>query len=171
MVDGIYERDSASGQQIYRPRTEEELAILTGMVKNAVGYSQERNDSVYVAAWQFDRSFWKEEQAAMAQIVKEGLWEQWALRITIVLIVILAFVFLRKVAVSLIEAMNPPVPRYKSISIESETEHVPEPVRKQNELIEKLEEWTMANPENAATLLKMWLSDGAETQTTTKKKK
>jgi flagellar M-ring protein FliF len=172
MVDGIYERDSASGQRIYRPRSEEDLAILTGMVKNAVGYSQERNDSVYVAAWQFDRSFWEDEQAAMAQIVKEGLWEQWALRITIVLIVILAFVFLRKVAVSLIEAMNPPVPRYKSISIESETESVPEPVRKQNELIDKLEEWTMANPENAATLLKMWLSEGAEVQTSgTKKKK
>jgi flagellar M-ring protein FliF len=170
-VDGSYERDPASGQKIYRPRSEDDLAIYTGMVKNAVGYSYDRNDSVYVANVQFDRSFWDEQQAAMEQDGNKKLWEDWALKITIVLIVILAFVFLRKVAVSLIEAMNPPVPRYKGISIESETEEVPEPVRKQNELITKLEEWTIANPENAATLLKMWLGEGLEIQTTSKKKK
>jgi flagellar M-ring protein FliF len=171
LVDGIYERDSASGQRIYRPRSEEDLSIFTGMVKNAVGYSQERNDSVYVANMQFDRSYWDEVQADMAKDGSKKLWEKWALYITIVLIVILAFVFLRKVAISLIEAMNPPVPRYKEISIESETEEVPEPVRKQNELIDRLEDWAIANPENAANLLKLWLSEGSEAQVSSKKKK
>jgi flagellar M-ring protein FliF len=170
-VDGIYERDSISGKKIYRPRGEEDLTMLTRLVKNAVGYSQDRNDSVYVASMQFDRSFWEEEQAAMAEMGNKALWETWALRITIVLIVILAFVFLRMVVVSLINAMNPPVPRHEEISIESETEDVPEPVRKQNELIERLENWAIANPENAANLLKLWLTEGVEVQTSTKKKK
>jgi flagellar M-ring protein FliF len=67
--------------------------------------------------------------------------------------------------------MNPPVPRYKETSIESETEDVPEPVRKQNELIEKLETWAVANPEYAANLLRLWLSEGAEANVPTKKKK
>ncbi len=171
LVDGIYEHDSVSRQKIYRPRSEEDLAIFTGMVKNAVGYSQERNDSVYVANMQFDRSYWEEEREAMAQEGNKDLWGKWALYIAVVLIIILAFVFLRKVAISLIEAMNPPVPRYKEISIESETEDVPEPVRKQNELIDKLEDWAIANPENAANLLKLWLAEGAEVQVVSKKKK
>ena len=171
MVDGIEERDPTTGGKVYRPRTEEELAILTQAVKNAVGFSQERNDDVYVANMQFDRTYWNENAEEMKNASNKDEWEKWALRITIVLIVILAFVFLRKVALSLIEAMNPPVPRYKEISIESETEDVPEPVRKQNELIDRLEQWTTANPDNAANLLKIWLAEGAETVSFTKKKK
>jgi flagellar M-ring protein FliF len=171
MVDGIYERDTLSGRRIYRPRSEEEIAILTQAVKNAVGYSQDRSDSVYVANMQFDRSYWEEEREAMEQLGNKELWETWALRITIVLIVILAFVFLKVVAENLLRAMNPAVPPYEKISIEAETEDIPEPVRKQNELIEKLESWTIANPDNAANLLKLWLSEGAETQVSSKKKK
>jgi len=75
------------------------------------------------------------------------------------------------VVLSLINAMNPPVPRHEEISIESETEEVPEPVRKQNELIERLESWAIANPDNAANLLKLWLSEGAEVQNPATKKK
>jgi len=170
-VDGLYERDSVSGKKIYKPRNEEDIKMLTQLVKNAVGFSQERNDSVYVASMQFDRSFWEEEQAAMVQMGNKELWETWALRITIVLIVILAFVFLRMVVLTLINAMNPPVPRHEEISIEADTEEVPEPVRKQNELIERLESWAIANPENAANLLKLWLAEGAEVQNPATKKK
>ncbi|GHV14301.1 flagellar M-ring protein [Fibrobacterales bacterium] len=171
LVDGLYERDAESGKKIYKPRSEEDLAILTQAVKNAVGFSSDRNDDVYVANMQFDRTYWDDEMAQMNQAGNKELWEKWALRITIVLIVILAFVFLRKVAVSLIEAMNPPVPRYAGISIEAETEDVPEPVRKQNELIDRLEAWASANPDSAANLLKVWLSEGNEGQTSSKKKK
>jgi flagellar M-ring protein FliF len=170
-VDGLYERDSVSGNKIYRPRPEEDISMLTQLVKNAVGYSQERNDSVYVASMQFDRSFWEEERAAMVQMGDKEQWEKWALRITIVLIVILAFVFLRKVAISLIEAMNPPVPRYKEISIESENEEVPELVRKQNELADRISDWAIANPDNAANLLKLWLTDSGESASPTSKRK
>lgn len=171
LVDGVYERDSASGRKIYRPRNEEEIIILTGVVKNAVGYTQARNDSVYVASMQFDRSYWEDEQAAMAQMGSKEQWETWALRITIILIVILAFVFLRMVALSLIRAMNPPVPRHREISIEAETEDVPEPVRKQNELIEKISDWVIANPEPTANTIKMWMIDGTETQSPSGRKK
>jgi flagellar M-ring protein FliF len=170
-VDGLYERDSTSGRNIYKPRGEEEVVMLTQAVKNAVGFSQERNDSVYVASMQFDRSYWDDVKAEMAAERGSKELGDWALKIAKALIAILAFIFLRKVAVSIIEAMNPPVPRYKELSIESETEDVPEPVRKQNELIDKLEDWAIANPENAANLLKLWLAEGAEPQTTPTSKK
>jgi flagellar M-ring protein FliF len=57
LVDGVYERDSISGQKIYKPRSEEEIDLLTKVVKNSVGFSQERNDNVCV------RSFKAEEFA------------------------------------------------------------------------------------------------------------
>ncbi|MCL2282254.1 MAG: flagellar M-ring protein FliF, partial [Fibromonadales bacterium] len=166
LVDGTYEQDT-----IYRPRSEEEIAILNGMIKNAVGYSPGRNDSVYVASWPFDRSQLKEEHRAMTQEKNQSQWEKWALYATIVLIVILAFIFLRKVAISLIEAMNPPVPRHKEISIEAETEEVPEPVRKQNELIGKISDWVIANPEPTANTIKGWMLEGMESQSASRKKK
>jgi flagellar M-ring protein FliF len=67
--------------------------------------------------------------------------------------------------------MNPPVPRYKEIAIEAEAEEVSEPERRRNELIEQLELWVTANPDNAANLLKVWLAEGAEPQGGSKKKK
>ncbi|MDR3000082.1 MAG: flagellar M-ring protein FliF [Fibromonadaceae bacterium] len=170
-VDGIYERESNSDQRVYKPRSEEDITILAQAVKNAIGFAQERNDSVYVASMQFDRSYWQEERSQMEQDNFMDFLSKMLLYGTIVLIVILGFIFLRKVAISLIDAMNPPVPRYKEISIESETEDIPEPVRKQNELIDKLEAWATANPENAANLLKLWLAEGAETHSTSSKKK
>lgn len=167
-VDGLYEKDSANGKQIFKPRSNEEIQILTQLVRNAVGYSQERNDDVYVASVQFDRSQFEDDLEALENMENKELWETWALRLTLVFVVILAFVFLRKVALSLIEAMNPPVPRYAGIAIEAEQDEVPETVRRQNELVDKLEEWSIANPDSVANLLRIWLQEGNEPQ---KKKK
>lgn len=167
-VDGLYENDSASGKRIYKPRSSEEIQILTQLVRNAVGYSQERNDDVYVASVQFDRTQFEDDLAQLEKMEDKELWETWALRLTLVFVVLLAFVFLRKVALSVIEAMNPPVPRYAGIAIEAEQDEVPETVRRQNELVDKLEEWSIANPDSVANLLRIWLSEGNETQ---KKKK
>jgi flagellar M-ring protein FliF len=161
-VDGIYERDSSSGKKLYRPRAEEDIAMLAQLVKNAVGYSQERNDSVYVASMQFDRSYWEEEAAVMAQMGDKELWEKWALRITIVLIVILGFMFMMMLARYVLGALNPPVVDYPKTVLEIETEEVPQEVRKHNELVEQLERWVTGNPEIAANLLKLWLGEGAE---------
>ena len=167
-VDGLYEKDSLGGRTLYKPRSNEEIQILTQLVRNAVGYSAERNDDVYVASVQFDRSQFEEDLEALESMADKELWETWALRLTLVLVVLLAFVFLRKVAMSIIEAMNPPVPRYAGIAIETEQDEIPETVRRQNELVDKLEEWSIANPESVANLLRIWLTEGNETQ---KKKK
>lgn len=160
-VDGSYEKDNA-GKSIFKPRSPDEIQVLTQLVRNAVGFSQERNDDVFVASVQFDRSGYAEDLAAFDTIANRDLYETWALRGTILMIILLAFVFLRKVALGMIEAMNPPVPRFAGINLEAEKTEIPERVKRNNELLQKLEEYTVSNPTVVADLLRSWLAQSDE---------
>lgn len=164
-VDGSYEQDN-SGKPIFKPRSAEEIQVLTQLVRNAVGFSQERNDDVYVASVQFDRSAYADDMVALGHLENRELYETWALRGTILMIILLAFVFLRKVALGMIEAMNPPVPRFAGINLEAEKTEVPERVKRHNELLQKLEDYTVSNPVVVAELLRSWLSQGEEKKST-----
>jgi len=52
MVDGIYEKD-AEGNEVYRPRTAEEMDKISDLVKSAVGYNADRGDMVEVENLRF----------------------------------------------------------------------------------------------------------------------
>jgi flagellar M-ring protein FliF len=160
-VDGSYEKGS-DGKKIFKPRSPDEIQVLNQLVRNAVGFSTERNDDVFVASVQFDRSDVEDEMQALEGMEQREVYETWALRGTIVLILLLAFVFLRKVAVGMIEAMNPPVPKFAGINLEDEKQEVPERVKRHNELLQKLEDYTVSNPLVVAELLRSWLAQGEE---------
>lgn len=52
VVDGVYIAD-ASGNSVYQPRSAEELAQITALVRSAVGFDEARGDLVEVANLQF----------------------------------------------------------------------------------------------------------------------
>jgi flagellar M-ring protein FliF len=52
VVDGIYVEDG-SGNSVYQPRSDEELAQITALVRSAVGFSEIRGDTVEVVNMQF----------------------------------------------------------------------------------------------------------------------
>lgn len=52
VIDGIYAAD-ASGNSVYQPRSAEELAQITALVRSAVGFDEARGDQVEVANLQF----------------------------------------------------------------------------------------------------------------------
>lgn len=52
LVDGSYNTD-AEGNQVYQPRTEEELAKIATLVRSSVGYDEMRGDVVEVVNMQF----------------------------------------------------------------------------------------------------------------------
>jgi len=54
LVDGTYVTD-ADGNQVYQPRTQDELDALGRLAQAAVGFSQERGDSIVVENLQFER--------------------------------------------------------------------------------------------------------------------
>jgi flagellar M-ring protein FliF len=157
-VDGMYEAGE-DDEKIYKPRAQEELAVLTQLVQKAVGYNPNRGDEVYVASVQFDRSHLEKEIQAMKDMRQAEIVQVWSLRVTIILIVILAFVFLRKIAMGITEAMNPPIPKYAGIDLDYEDEEIPESVMRQNEMLEKIENLTMDNPENVVAIIRNWLNE------------
>src|SRR5690606_39767345 len=52
LVDGLYS-EGPDGQLTYTPRSDEEIAKLTALVKSAVGFNAERGDSVEVINMRF----------------------------------------------------------------------------------------------------------------------
>ena len=52
VIDGIYAAD-ASGNSVYQPRSAEELAQITALVRSSVGFDEARGDQVEVANLQF----------------------------------------------------------------------------------------------------------------------
>lgn len=52
LVDGIYTTDP-EGNQVYQPRSEEELAKIATLVRSSVGYDESRGDTVEVVNMQF----------------------------------------------------------------------------------------------------------------------
>lgn len=54
MVDGTYEAPADGGEKTYKPRTEEEMAKLTSLVRNAVGFTETRGDQLVLENVQFN---------------------------------------------------------------------------------------------------------------------
>lgn len=52
LVDGNYSKDE-EGEQVYTPRTEEELALIEDLVKSAIGFDDERGDTLRVVNMKF----------------------------------------------------------------------------------------------------------------------
>lgn len=53
LVNGIFERDDADGDAVYKDRTPEELAQIEELVQTAIGFDQARNDAISVRSMRF----------------------------------------------------------------------------------------------------------------------
>jgi len=54
LVDGTYTTD-ANGNEVYQPRTDDELQALTRLAQNAVGFDAARGDTITIENMQFER--------------------------------------------------------------------------------------------------------------------
>ena len=69
LVDGRY-RENELGEQIYEPRTTEELTQLDNLIKRAVGFNQRRGDQVVITNIPFER-----EEAVDDEFVYGATWK------------------------------------------------------------------------------------------------
>ena len=68
--------------------------------------------------------------------------------------------FLRYLARTVADAMNPPVPDIQALApVEEEAAEVPEPVRRSNELLERVEMMTREEPLNISTIIRQWINE------------
>ncbi|MBD3317199.1 MAG: flagellar M-ring protein FliF [Chitinivibrionales bacterium] len=148
------------GKDEYVERTAEELANLEEMVKNAVGYDLARGDRISVANVKFDNDYLRREQRELRE---QEVWEMRmmiAKYVGLFLIAVMLILFMRYLARTIAEAMNPPVPQIEPLGPkEEETVEVPDEVRAQNELLERVEMMTREEPVNIAAIVRQWLRE------------
>ncbi len=78
IVDGVYEKN-ADGEEVYRPRTEEEMEKISALVRSAVGFDANRGDMVEVENMRFATTAPQVEETA--EILYMGFTKSELLRI------------------------------------------------------------------------------------------
>ena len=158
-IDGHYEKGK-DGKDAYKPRTTEELANIQDMVKNTVGYDPSRGDQIVVANMQFANEQLQSDQAQMVEDDKWAKIMEIAKYVLVAVVAVLIVLLLRSLAKTLVEAMNPPIPKvdlgYEEEEIEVE---VPAEIRHSNELLERVEMMTREEPVNVANIIRQWLME------------
>jgi flagellar M-ring protein FliF len=164
-VDGKYEQTpdktgKAAEKPQYVARTPQELQSIEDLVKNALGYDLARGDQISVISMQFDNEFIKSERS---DLFKSDSWEH---RLTIAkyaalfVIAIVFILFLRYLARTVAEAMNPPFPKVEPLGVVEEIqEEIPENVKKTSALLERVEMLTREEPVNIALIIRQWLGE------------
>ncbi len=74
-------------------------------------------------------------------------------------IAVLFLLFLRYLAKTVSEAMNPPVPAFEQYGYEEPIDDITESVRPQSEILERVEMLTREEPVNIASIIRQWLSE------------
>jgi flagellar M-ring protein FliF len=158
-VDGKY-NISKDGKQEYVPRTSEELQNIEDIIKNSVGYDLTRGDQITVSAVQFDNEFLRKEQVDMQKREQWDFWLSIAKYVLGFFVAVLFILFLKYLAKTVSEAMNPPVPALEQFGFEEPVlEDVPEDMQKTSEILERVEMLTREEPVNIASIIRQWLME------------
>ncbi len=169
-IDGLYEKDKA-GKETYKPRSAEELANIQDMVKNTVGYDPSRGDQIAVANMQFVNEQLVSDKVQMAEDDKWQKIMEILKYVLVLAVAVLIVLLLRSLAKTLVEAMNPPIPRVNLGYEEEEVEvEVPSEIRHSNELLERVEMMTREEPVNVANIIRQWLMETSAAPAKGKKK-
>ena len=90
-------------------------------------------------------------------------WEFWmsiARYVLGFLVAVLFILFLRSLAKTVVEAMNPPMPALEQLGLEEPViEEAPEDMRRSSEILERMEMLTREEPVNISLIIKQWLNE------------
>lgn len=170
MVDGTYEKsvdkDGNTGLQ-YQPRSPEEMRYFDRLVKNAIGFNEERGDQVEVASLPFALSTLQEPEPDSLEKWRE-LAEWLAMPVITLLIVLLVILFVVKPFFKLLAAKQ-----VESHKLAVTTDRLGHPIAAaagEEELSlsprgltdqERIYRLAQSDPDRAADLVRRWLREEA----------
>lgn len=178
VVNGIEKKEEKDGEVKveYTPRSQQELDQLTELVKRAVGYDGQRGDEVSVVSMQFGTGIRDDEF-----IYKQTPWTEWSdiiQKVFIILAMLGAVLVLRsllgklklrpaeeateeifKTRTTVMDAAGQLHQQRKSISLPSPEEEISEEALLREEKRKRVASYVKDRPEEAARLLKVWLSE------------
>jgi flagellar M-ring protein FliF len=176
LLDGTYhavENENGVKETVYEPRTQEEIDRLSAIVKNAVGFSTDRNDQIEVVNIAFDNSYLEEQQKMLDQQYTREFYYDIAKRVIIVLIVLAALFYLRKKIKKLFAAIGKILPPYppqqrvrhvvmsKQQSGDQQEELVPEinVEERAPKLVDQMQKVAKDEPQEIAKVIKTMMVD------------
>ena len=181
LVDGVYKPvDNGSGESemVYQPRPQDELDRLAAIVKNAVGFDQERNDQIEMVNIAFDRQDFQVEQEALDVIYTRDFYTGIAKKVGYFLLIALGFFYFKKKAKKLMAALGKLMPEpgrrtataHHSVStgggsapnVEKEDfeEEIPRELEQQRpRLVDEMQETAKGKPEEIAKVIKTMMVD------------
>ncbi len=170
LVDGTYKKiagpKGGEEQLVYEPRPQAEIDRLAGIIKNAVGYSPERNDQVEVVNIAFDKTYLNEQQQELDNQYNKQFYYDIGKKVLIVAAVLvgLFFIFrtLKKFLAGLVQvlAISPaPARAAGTASYEARTNPVPEipeivPEARRAKLVDQMQKIAKDDPEEIARVIK-----------------
>ncbi len=182
VVDGIYTPD-ADGNSTYAPRSADELAQITALVRTAVGFMETRGDTVEVANMQFaerpDLSDLGTAEAGLFDFTRDDLMNGAEMLVTLLIALALVFFVMRPLLKKVL-APEPKTPLALPVSAEiggPGVEEVKPPVQQQRlpdwideaksagaqqaETVRNVGALVDENPKQAALIVRDWLSSAA----------
>ena len=130
------------------------------MIKNTLGYDLTRGDQISVVNMQFDNEFLRKEQDDMQNRDSMEFRMMIAKYVAVFIIALVFILFLRYLAKTIAEAMNPPVPKLEPLGVVEEIkEEVPENIKHTSALLERVEMLTREEPVNVALIIRQWLGE------------
>ncbi|MGV1099438.1 flagellar basal-body MS-ring/collar protein FliF [Thiovibrio sp. JS02] len=171
MVDGTYEKsvDKDGNTSLkYQPRSAEEMRYFDKLVKNAIGYDEERGDQVEVASLPFALSAMQEEQPDVME--KWRAMTEWlAMPVISLLIALLVILFVVKPFLKILAAKQIETQRVAAMA--EHGGHLPGVGGEEDEDLaltprgltdqERIFRLAQSDPDRAADLVRRWLREEA----------
>jgi len=157
LVNGIYKSQKGKEGKTYQPRSEEEIAGLTEIVKKAIGFDPSRGDQIEVANMKFG------VPPQLTQVSPKGsplggMRSAMGRNLLIGFVLVVALLFLKlalkqlgAIASSLQETSSSPTPEEEGEGKEKKAEYDPK-----GQIIRMASE----NPDQLASLVRSWLTKG-----------
>jgi len=170
LVDGVYTPAAdESGEMVYQPRSPEELDRLQSIVKNAVGFSQERNDQIEMVNIAFDRQNLDQDRQALDSMYTREFYYDIARKVGYFLLLAIALLWARKklkkfwagigrIANQAPRTIVSPEPSAEQTEAES-IEDKFDMRKRQPRLVDRMQEAAKEQPEEIARVIKTMMAD------------
>ena len=172
MIDGIYlPAEEEGGEPIYQPRGQEELDRLSSIVRNAVGFDQQRSDQIEMFNISFDHGSLQVDQTALDSMYMREFIMEIAQKVGTVLLFVFLFFFVKKRVKKFFEVLGKFTIPSQPLTVASTASAQASPIRQAPEvqpivaekreptLIDQMQETAKGEPEEIAKVIKTIMVD------------
>lgn len=163
LVDGHYETTAGEGGAEalqYKPREEDELGRISALVKNAVGFDDNRSDQIEVVNMQFDNRALVDDQKRLDEIATRSFYMDIGQRIGLGLLILLLFLYGKKKAKRIFGAIKqyvPPLPPPPPPPISPEQQVVVQPQKPR--LVDQMKKTAEEKPDEIARVIRTIMTE------------